>query len=786
MRTTAVPAPAAPAAPVRPLATGGVVQPLQQVAAVAPVPRTARWPWVLVAVAVAWNLVDLRAETLAVSYLDDSSIHEQMVRFAVAQLQSGHLPLTSWFPFLGLGSPEFLHYQSLPAMLTGLIGLAIGPDPAFRWTLYLLLSLWPISVYLSARLFGCGRPAAALSAAMSPFLVSASGIGYEQHAYVWIGYGVWTQLWASWTLPLAWGFSWRAIRAGRGVLAAVVLVTLTIALHFETGYLALAPLLFWPLVAGAPLAQRAFQAAMIAAGSLLAALWVIVPLLEQRAWAATNEPLQGTGLVNGYGAGRVLGWLASGQLLDHGRLPVVTLFAAIGFALACARARRDGNARALLVALGTCLLLSFGRATFGALADVLPGAGDIFFRRMMMGAQLVALLLAGTGAVWAARAILSGIDRPLAGRVLRRARESAGTGFASSATLAATGRARAAVAAGAVAATIAVLAPAWLQLGSYDRQNAAAITAQRRADATQGADVDQLIAFIKANGGGRVYAGMPSNWGNGFMVGQVPVFKYLDSRDIDEVGYTLRTASLMTDPEYHFDEGDPGDYRLFGIHYLIVPAGYLPPVSARLTMRSGQYWLWAVDAGGYINVGRTVGELTANRTNVGRRSTALLRSGLAQAGDYLRLAYGKATGEPGSIATVPSAPRQPPVGAVNAETDNLASGESSATVTMREPGVAVLSASLDSGWTVTVDGRRQAVRAIAPALVGADLPAGTHTVAFRYRGFGDYAVLFALCALIVAALAGAELIRRRTAPARLETSAQTLPSCVRDLSRPGT
>ena len=179
--------------------------------------------------------MSLRAVTLAVPYLDDSSVHEQMVRFATAQLRAGHLPLRSWFPFVGLGSPQFLHYQSLPAMLTGMVGLVVGPDVAFRWSLYLLLSLWPVSVYLAARLFGAGRPAAAASAAMSPFVVSATGIGYEQHAYVWTGFGVWTQLWASMTLPLAWGLGWRAIRTGRHVFAAVALVSLTIALHFETG-----------------------------------------------------------------------------------------------------------------------------------------------------------------------------------------------------------------------------------------------------------------------------------------------------------------------------------------------------------------------------------------------------------------------------------------------------------------------------------------------------------------------------------------------------------------------
>ena len=202
----------------------------------------ARWPWLLVAGAVAWNLVSLRAETLAVAYLDDSSVHEQMVRFATEQFRGGHLPLTSWFPFLGLGSPQFLHYQSLPAMLTGLIGVAIGPDVAFRWTRYVLLSLFPVSVYLCARLFGAGRPAAGASAAMAPFLVSATGIGYEQHAYVWTGFGVWTQLWASLTLPLAWGLGWRTIRDGRRFVPAIALTSLTIALHFETGYLAIAPL----------------------------------------------------------------------------------------------------------------------------------------------------------------------------------------------------------------------------------------------------------------------------------------------------------------------------------------------------------------------------------------------------------------------------------------------------------------------------------------------------------------------------------------------------------------
>jgi hypothetical protein len=707
--------------------------------------RPGRAPWLLVGAAVAWNLINLRAEALGVAYLDDSSVHAQMVRLAARQLGHGHLPLTSWFPFLGLGSPLFLHYQSLPSMLTGLIGLVVGPDVAFRWTLYLLLSLWPVSVYFAARLFGAGRTAAAASAAMSPFLVSATGIGYEQNAYLWTGFGVWTQLWASLTLPLAWGLSWTTIRRGRGYFAATALVSLTIALHFETGYLALIPLALWPFVAGPNTATRVLRGAILLVGSLLASAWVIVPLIDQRTWSAVNESLQGTPLVNGYGAGRVVGWLVSGQLLDHGRLPVVTLFAGAGLFAACARCRRDANARALLVVLAACLIVSSGRATFGALADVIPGGGDIFFRRFMMGIQLAALLLAGEGAVWSARTI-RGTLGPLARRPpVRSWRPVPRAGLAPTTVL--------------LAAAIIVLAPAWLQLGSHDARNAAAIDAQRRADAAQGAELDRLTELIRARGGGRVYAGTASNWGVDFTVGAVPVFKYLESRDVDVVGYTLRTASLMSGPESHFDEVVPSDYRLFAIHYLILPSGWSAPIPARPIMRAGPYRLWSTESSGYVDVGRIVGQMTADRSDLGTRSVGVLRSGLAQQGDYLRVAFGE--GDAAALRGLPRALRGGSAGSVTAETDDLGSGEAAATVRLRQPGVVVLSVSFDPGWTASVDGHLRTTMMVAPALVGVAVSAGTHRVVFRYRGFRGYPILFTLSAVTLAGVLVADLIRRR-------------------------
>ena len=480
------------------------------------------------------------------------------------------------------------------------------------------------------------------------------------------------------------------------------------------------------------------RAAVLLAGSLLATAWVIIPLLQQREWAAVNEQLQHTGLVDGYGARQVLDWLISGQLLDHGRLPVVTVLAAVGFGLAWLAWSSDADARALLVALAVCLLLAFGRTTFGSLVDLIPGSADLFFRRFMMGVQLAALLLAGRGAAWLA----TGAMRQLKTQVSRWP-----PGLS---------------AAVAFVAAVLVLAPAWLQIGAFDRRDAAAIAAQQRADDTQGAALDRLIAVIKRDGGGRTYAGMPSNWGQDFTVGAVPVFKYLDSRDVDEVGYTLRTASLMTDPEYYFDDRNPSDYRLFAIHYLIIPTGSRPRIPAALTLRAGPYSLWTLPgAGGILSAGTIAAHLTANRTDIATRTLPVLHSDLAQHDRYEQVRFDQSgSGVPArSLRSSTVAPPRRSASTVVAQADHLTAGRAAATVAMPRRGVVVLSASFDPGWTATVDGRPQPTEMVAPALVATTVQAGTHRVAFRYHGFRGYPLLFAVSAAALLALLCAEVAR---------------------------
>ena len=693
-------------------------------------------PWAVVGAAVVWNLWELRATLTPAAYSNDSAMAEEMVRFATAQLRAGHDPLTTWFPYLGLGSPHFLHYQSAPAILTGAVGLVVGPDLAFRWSVYLLWCLWPIAVYASARLFGTRPLAAALAAAVAPLLASVPQVGYEQGAYVWNGYGMWSQLWASWALPFAWALSWRAMTDKRFLAPAAALAALTAAFHFETGYLAFAAIVIFPWLVRQDLWHRATRAAVLLVTSLLASAWVWLPLLLSARWTAVNQSLAGTPLANGYGTRQNLAWLLTGRVFDNGHLPVISLLVAGGLLAVLAGWRDAGPGRAFVALFGVGLLLSFGRTTFGGLISIIPGSTDLFFRRFLMGSQLAGIYLAGLGAA----GIAERGARLMAGRLRRLSLPR--LGWLPGAL--------------AVAAGVVYLYPAWNSLDLFDAGNAVGIGSQHAIEVADAPKLNALFGYIRHHRGGRVYAGMPENWGLSFTVGFVPVFRYLASQDLDETGFTLRTASLMSQPEHHFDSMNPGDYALFGIRYLILRTGE-PSRGAIPVLRAGQFRLLRLPGNSYFRVVDTVGSVTANRADIGSRAASYLRSPLPGEGLYRTVGFAGAAPAP---PTLPAAAGRPaaarattPPGSVLREQVALADGTATAEVTAIRRAAVVLSVSFDPGWSVSVDGRPAAAEMVTPALVAVTVPPGTHQVVFRYHGFAAYPELFALALLSLLAVA---------------------------------
>jgi hypothetical protein len=696
-------------------------------------------PAAAVAAACAVNLFMLAGELAPVRSVNDSALHLSMIRWARARLLAGRLPFDGWYPYLSLGSAQFHHYQSLPHIITAVISVPIGPDTAYHWSLWLLLGLWPAAVYLGLCWMDLGPTAAAAAAIASPFLVSTPGYGFEHASYTWRGLGLWTQLWGMFLLPLALGATWRAVSSGRWMTRAAALLGALLACHFLTGYLALLMLPVWALVA--PSVKRMARGAAVAVVGVAAVAWVVVPLAADGRWSGNLEFYTGTFWFDSFGPGKVLGWLAHGELLDADRLPVLTVFAALGLLVSGWRCRRLATPRAVLGLLLVSTLLFSGRSVVGPVVNLLPGGTDLPLHRYISGVQLASLALVGVAVEFLITiAMRAGARAPLPAPWRRPI--------------------GAAVAA---AACLAALSPALAQLGGYDATGADMIVAQQAAEATDGRALDALALEAGRLGGGRVYAGTKGSWGHGFTVGQVPVYMELENLDVDAVGMWLNTESLASDVETRFNERDPGHFDLFGVAYEILPAGQPSTVPATLLRTIGRYSLWRVPSHGYVSVVDTSAPpIHADRHDIGPRNNSFLFSPAPSQAIYPVVSYDNLPAPTPSL--LPGAPRPAtPAGSVADLRADPAGGRFSAEVTAARPATVVLHSTFDPRWHVLVDGVDLPAGMIAPAFTGRTVPAGRHRVEFRYDPIGEYPALWLLGALALMALATRRGLRARLA-----------------------
>lgn len=695
-------------------------------------------PWAIVALTVVFNLWVLRAEVSPVPNLNDGTVHRSMIGWAEERWRGGHLPLDGWYPELGLGSSRFHHYQSLPHVVTGLLAIPFGSHRAYSVTLYLGLALWPIAVFAGGRLFGLGRWRSAAAALVSPLVVSAPTLGYEWGSYAWRGYGTWTQLWGMWLLPLAWGLGYRAVVRGRSYAWAALVVALSIAVHLLTGYLALLSLGVLALLRPTRLLERIRRAALVGIGSVLVAAWVVVPLLVDRAFTVQDEFSRGKVFYDSFGAGRILSWLASGELFDRNRFPILTILFAVGLGLLAMRWRRDERARAILAVGLLSLLLFFGRSTLGPLLRLLPGSGDLFLRRYVFGVHLAGLYLMGVALAWLGRVVFV--------RLRSRLPEPR------------------AVLAGLVVVAVALLGPAWYERQAWAAQGAEWMREQRVASATDGADLAALVRRAERLGPGRIYAGSRSNWGSRYRIGQVPAYAQLLNLDAEAVGFTRPTWSLSSPAEYRFRDANPDHFDVFDVRYLIQPSDRPDPVQGELVTTRGRHELWRMPVEGTIEVVDTGQPIDADRTDLGEKIAPWLSSELPTADVHPAVAF---AGIDAPEATVlgDELPAEPPGSVVEVFLD-LAEGRAAATVDLDRPGAVVLKASFDNRWVVTVDDRRLEPQMFAPSLVGRVVSPGRHDVVFQYAPFPRYDLLLLIGVATFVGLLAMESRRPRRSPGR--------------------
>jgi hypothetical protein len=207
---------------------------------------TERWarlaPLGLVVVVLIFNAIALLPEVReALPRTNDDAMHYLFVQRANAALLAGQNPFDFWVPEIELGFPQFLYYQHLPHLvvvaLYWLLLKQVSLLTLFDLVRYLLLVGFPVTVYWSMRLMDFSRPAAAIAATGASLLSADYHYGFEYESYIWLGLGMFTQLWAMHLSFLALAFFWRLLTKADSYLAATLTFSALVLSHLLYAYM---------------------------------------------------------------------------------------------------------------------------------------------------------------------------------------------------------------------------------------------------------------------------------------------------------------------------------------------------------------------------------------------------------------------------------------------------------------------------------------------------------------------------------------------------------------------
>ena len=677
------------------------------------------------------NAVALVPEiTYPVPNVNDDAQHVAFVRRAADGWSRGENVLDLWVPEFELGVPQFLDYQHLPhvavAALGRLTGGAVDLRTLFDLVRYALLLAFPLTVFWSMRTMGFTSVASAVGAAASSLLSGNHRYGFEYDSYVWRGFGVFTQLFAMHLSFIALATLHRVANKGTGIIAAALACSALALSHLLYGYMLAITAVVVLLVGAtrATIAARLGRFAVVGAVAGAATSYMWLPFFIQAAYVNVT-PYLDPAKYNSYGAGPILSWLFTGDLFDHGRLPVLTLLLAAGAISGVVTRARLPLLTVALFALW--LVLYFGRPTLGVLIDVLPLHDSLYLHRLVGGVDLFAILLMGIGGAWLWDLVRVSTSR---GRL-------AALGIAS----------------------LLLLVPALAERWSYYTQNA---DWMRRTQAALDADADArtILAALGRQPQGRVYAGLRSNWGQtldfGIPFNSVRFYNLLADYELDAVAPPNQSFSLNADLLWEFNDQDLSHYRLFNVDYVIAPRTVTFPSELRALATTSRYVLYAAPGRGYAEYAAiTRRESASTQQDLFARELAWFRGGDAASWAFTRFDY--RTTAP---ADVPVPIADCPAGHIAYERVQPARFEVLARCDAAS--AMVIKVTYHPNWRVTIDGVEAPTFMASPSYLALALPAGEHFVIAEYRSTPMKAPLLGLGVVVmVAALAAAE--RRRLA-----------------------
>ena len=530
------------------------------------------------------NAIALSSEfTIPVASLNDNELHFLFLQRASDALASGENVFDFWVPSIEAGFPQFLYYQHLPTLvMLAVERLSFGNLDlltSFNLVRYLLLVGLPLSVFISMRWFGFSVVAAALAAAASTLLSGDFRYGFDYDSYIWRGFGMTTQLFAMHLSFLTLAAAYRAFQKGKGVWIAALLFGILVLTHLIYAYMtamAILVIAVWGLNR-TNLKERFGRGVVVGGFAAVISSYVWWPLLTGIAYMNATPYLQ-QAKYDSYGAGPILGWLLTGDLVDHGRLPVLTVLFFLGVAAAVLM-----RSRAALVVLGVFLVwlvAYFGRPTLGPITDLFPLHNGLLFHRFIGPVTLAAILLMGLGG-----AVIWFLFRP----------DGAGPGWSRrSSRWRCCSHPRSSSGRRSTAST---------RLGSSDRS----------AQSTEDADAQAVLARLRTLPPGRVFMGLPATYGNspGMTFEDLHFYNLLAFEAIEGLARPIESLSLNADYIWEFNDRDPWAFDAFNVRFMVAPSDYATAPFLVPILRTNRYTLYEAPTTGYAEFVRIEARVAA-------------------------------------------------------------------------------------------------------------------------------------------------------------------------------
>ncbi|MCL4360207.1 hypothetical protein M1555_03075 [Patescibacteria group bacterium] len=581
-------------------------------------------------------------------------------------LVSCHLSLLAdhWVPNWAEGYNLPYYYSHIPQIV--IVGtyrtLSIIPSftahvSLFRYyhlVIYLLLCLFPLSVFVALRVIGTSFLTAGIGALFATQLSTDGLYGLDPSSFLWRGYGLSSQLFAMIFLPQAIAYSWkyfttnhtsqtsmnnqaRTFGIGRlrswisdGFWPAVFYLFATTAGHLGIGimaFMSLIPLTFagplrvWLTTRGkgsendrtllVQVRDNIFKLVLLSSVTLFFLSYWIIPILLTDNYHNISfwDPVW---KFNSYGAKETMIRLLNGDLFDFGRFPTMTLLTFVGFfaALRISKKTEENSTRkadtnnitiqqynnpyfpfALLFIFW--LLLYFGRTTWGSAINLIPGMKDFHLSRFIVGLQLAGLFLAPVGLTFLTAKVTATIKQYSNIAIPKQL-------LYCCIVVLLTG--------------ISVLLVYPQTINYNDLNNTLILRANANFD-RQNPDVQTLFSVLRSLPPGRVYSGRGGWWGKELKIAETPYYMQLSTYGIPTVLWLPETWSPNSDTEQYFREDHAEDYDLYNINAVVAPPSQSPQPFWKLYKKTPAWNLFTVQTDGYI----TSGVLPAV-VSVGKRS----------------------------------------------------------------------------------------------------------------------------------------------------------------------